>query len=225
MILLAIDTSTPVCRVAVTSGETMLSELRSDEQCQHTEGILVLIKRALAQAGCAAGDLGCIAVATGPGMFTGLRVGISTAQGLALALDKPLVGVPTLEIIARQAGSAAWICPMMDARRGQVYTCLYHRVADDLFEQSKEYVVIEADVWAARLTGTVLFAGSGALRYRRQIEQAFTGTALFGRAEDGEPRTTTLARIAAQRLPDKQCAPYLVVPQYVRPPDAKEPSR
>jgi len=225
MNILAIETSAGACSIAVACGETIRSYVHSPEKQQHTESILTLIERGLAQAGIGPGDLDVFAVATGPGLFTGLRVGISTAQGLAFALGRQLIGVSSLEIIARQAGAAALICPMMDARRGQVYTCLYRTTRAGTLVRVEPDTVIDPAVWAGRLSGTVLFTGSGAIRYHELITGACPGTVMVAPAVEGIPRASTLALIAAEgRRTGRIAPPEHVTPRYVRPPDAKEPA-
>lgn len=219
MKILAVETATRTCSVALLDGDGILGETLLYGQKHHTEKILSLIDGLLLNAGITGSQLDLIAVSTGPGSFTGLRVGLSTAQGLALSLDKPLLGVPTLEVIALQQLPAERVCPLLDARKGQVYTCLYEGGM-----QTRDAAVMPPEAWAAGLTGTLVFAGNGAVLYRESIQKAFPGTALFAPPAAGIPRASTLGGIAGARYDQAQpCAPERVVPQYVRPPDALLP--
>lgn len=129
--ILCIETATTNCSVALFDGDT-LSGLReqNDGGFSHSEKLHLFIGEVLAQAGISPRDLDGIAVSKGPGSYTGLRIGISSAKGLAYALDIPLVSVGTLEIMALAAmnrTNAHYLVPMLDARRMEVYTAVYDR--------------------------------------------------------------------------------------------------
>lgn len=224
MKILAIDTATRTCSVALLDGDNILAEALLYGQKHHSEKILSLIEGLFFNTGITGSQLDLIAVSTGPGSFTGLRVGLSTAQGLALSLDIPLLGVSTLEIIAAQLLPAARICPMLDARKGQVYTCLYESGVQGVLKKTIDDTVMPAEEWVSGLEGSVVFAGNGACLYREGIEKAFTGTALFAPAAAGIPRAATLGCIAGARAHQAQPhKPEQVTPHYVRPPDAVLP--
>jgi tRNA threonylcarbamoyladenosine biosynthesis protein TsaB len=124
MTVLGIETSTIVCSVGLVAGEsTVHRSLREDRI--HSEKLLTLVDAVLTEAGCRVGDLDGVAVARGPGSFTGLRIGVSAAKGLVLAGRAALVGVPTMEAIARGARAAGILTDggivLMDARQGEWY--------------------------------------------------------------------------------------------------------
>jgi len=221
MIILAVDTATRTCSVALLDGDSLLAESLLYGQKHHSEKILGLIEGLFLNTGITGSQLDLIAVATGPGSFTGLRVGLSTAQGLALSLDKPLLGVSTLEVIAAQLLPSERICPMIDARKGQVYTCLYECEAQGRLKKTVDDTVMRAEAWVAGLEGAIVFAGNGACLYREKIQNAFHGTALFAPAAAGIPRASTLGCIARERAHQAQHhEPERITPHYVRPPDA-----
>jgi tRNA threonylcarbamoyladenosine biosynthesis protein TsaB len=114
MKILALDTATNSCSVAATDEGKLAAELTISKNQTHSKHLMELIHSVLEIAGFGVGDLDGLAVTVGPGSFTGLRIGISTIKGLAHALDKPVVGVSTLEALARQCGQTAG-CPQ---RRG-----------------------------------------------------------------------------------------------------------
>jgi len=223
MYILAIDTATTTCSVAVTSDTTLLGEILLHEQ-HHSERIISLIDRLLTETALTRQNIDCIAVAVGPGTFTGLRVGISTAQGLGFALNRPVIGVPSLEILARQAIPAERICPMLEAGKGQVYTCLFAVTRQGILVKIIPETVIEAGTWVQTLSGTTLFTGPGALRYHERILHCYSDIALFAPAFAALPRASTLALIACERFAEhKDYLPEKVLAHYVRQPDARLP--
>ncbi len=126
MRILALETATSACTVAVVDGDDVKAELSLQVPRAHSTRLMPLIVQAIGESGIAKGDLEAIAVGTGPGSFTGLRIGLATAKGLAFALDKPCVGVPTLKAMAYGTGAQmGLVVPMLDAKRGDVYAAVY----------------------------------------------------------------------------------------------------
>jgi len=129
--ILSIETSTRVCSVAVSSGNEIVSVKETRVSNSHAEKITLLCEQALLEAGLSFSDLDAIAVSQGPGSYTGLRIGVSTAKGFCYALDIPLIAVSTLKAMAlgmlgmNQLGEKALFCPMIDARRMEVYNALF----------------------------------------------------------------------------------------------------
>lgn len=160
--LLAIETSTLAGGVALLDGDRLTGDYLLGVGVTHSERLLPAIERALSDAGWSPRDLGGLAVAIGPGSFTGLRVGISTAKGLALALDIPVAGVPTLDALALGLPfSALPVCPVLDARKAEVYACLY-RWDGQAMAREWEYLALPPDEVAARLTEPTVVLGDGA---------------------------------------------------------------
>lgn len=128
-LILNIETSTEVCSVCLSANGTLLQELESPKAFSHANELTLLIAKLMEMAGYSLKDLDAVAISSGPGSFTGLRVGIAAAKGICFALDKPLINVETLLSLAgeivRQSEEGAWICPMIDARRMEVYTTLF----------------------------------------------------------------------------------------------------
>ena len=123
MKLLALDSSGLVASVAILDGETLVAEYTLNYKKTHSQTLLPMLDEIVKMTQTELSEMDAIAVAAGPGSFTGLRIGSATAKGLGLALNKPIISVPTLEGIACNFyGTDAIICPMMDARRQQVYT-------------------------------------------------------------------------------------------------------
>ncbi len=126
MKILAMDSSGLVASVALVCDGVMVAEYTTNFKKTHSQTLLPMIDEIVQMTGISLNEIDAIAVAAGPGSFTGLRIGSSTAKGLGLALKKPIISVPTVEGIAYNLfGSNKIVCPIMDARRNQVYTGLY----------------------------------------------------------------------------------------------------
>ncbi len=133
MKILAIDSSGLVASVAVLEDRKLIAEYSTNFKKTHSQTLLPMLEEIKGMTQLDLATVDAIAVAAGPGSFTGLRIGSATAKGLGLALNKPLIGVPTLEGLAWNAfGVSGLICPMMDARRSQVYTGIYRTEGDGI---------------------------------------------------------------------------------------------
>src|SRR5436309_847811 len=133
MRVLALETSTRAGGVALVDGERLVAEYVLDISVTHSERLLAAVDRVLADARWTPRDLEGLAVSIGPGSFTGLRIGVSTVKGLGWALGLPIAAVPTLDAMAATVPWAALpVCPVLDARRGEVYASLYRRDGDGL---------------------------------------------------------------------------------------------
>ncbi len=129
MKLLALDSSGLVASVAIMEDDTLLAEYSTNYKKTHSQTLLPMLEELRRMVELDMESIDAIAVASGPGSFTGLRIGAATAKGLGLALNKPIVEVPTLEGLAyNMCGAEGFVCPLMDARRNQVYTGIYEFV-------------------------------------------------------------------------------------------------
>ena len=162
MRVLAVETSTLSGGAALLDGERVVGEYVLDVRVTHSERLMTAIDQLLTDAGWSARDLEGLAVAVGPGSFTGLRVGLSTVKGLALALSIPVVAVPTLDAMAATLPFAALpVCPVLDARKREVYASLYRW--DGLgMRREWDYLAIAPDNLARRLDEPVIVLGDGA---------------------------------------------------------------
>lgn len=162
MRVLAIETSTLAGGVALLDGERVRGEYVLDVNATHSERLMPALDRLLVDTGWRAADLQGLAVAVGPGSFTGLRIGLSAAKGLALALGIPIAAVPTLDAMAAAFPfSALPVCPVLDARKGEVYCSLY-RWAGPAMRREWEYLALTPAALAARLVEPVIVLGDGA---------------------------------------------------------------
>ena len=181
MKILAFDSSGLVASVAVLTEEQMIAEYTVNYKKTHSQTLLPMLDEVAKMTELDLHDIDAIAIAAGPGSFTGLRIGSATAKGLGLALKKPIVAVPTLEGLACNLyGCEDILCPMMDARRKQVYTGLY-TFADGQMQVLKEQTacpVEEILQQAGNFGKKVHFLGDGVPVYRSVIEEVMqkTGT-------------------------------------------------
>lgn len=231
MLVLALDTSTYVGTVCVTRAGELLAEWSAFVRASHGETLLPHVERALSLAGVQLADIGLFAVGIGPGSFTGVRIGVATAKGLALAEQKPLVGVTSLRVLAAgMPAGAGVLVPMLDAHKGEVYTAAYTR--DESGELSECVAPFHAPPSAAaqliaeRTSGRVWLAGSGLARYGTELMEPLgaRATRLPGYAD--VPRGACLAHeaeVAFRRHGPSDLA--RLEPMYLRPSDAKLPSR
>ena len=229
--ILALDTTTRGGSVAVADGDRMLAVLPGDESRTHGERLPGELARALEQAGIRRDQIDLLAVATGPGAFTGLRIGLSAIQGLAMTLNKPVVGVSALDALAEQVGTGGQaaerseagviVLPWMDAQRGDVFATLIDGTSGTTLEPptaaSPQRLL---DSWRAHLTGRdAIFIGDAAAR----------DAALIARSADGRWQTRTPTPLAPQiaRLGQRRAqhgdagSPHTLEPIYVRRPDAE----
>jgi tRNA threonylcarbamoyladenosine biosynthesis protein TsaB len=220
MLMLTIETSTPTERVAVVLDSSVLAELTETVGRGHTEKLLGAVESVLSRSSVRLRDLDAIGVSIGPGRFSGLRVGLATAKGLAAASGLPVVPVETLAALAESARPfVGLICPMLDARRGEVYGALFRlgegreRVLPDAALSSAEML---ASVRAAAEGKTVLFLGSGASISRDEILSMFSDSALFPDQEVAAPAPVAMAALISEcELPDPSEAATLE-PVYLR---------
>ena len=126
MLILAFETSAKAASVALLDGNKLLSESYQNTGMTHSQTLMVMAEDMLKQCGKTAGDVDAVAVAEGPGSFTGVRIGVAAAKGFAWGREIPCYGVSTLEAMARSLGIYdGYVCPVMDARRSQVYNALF----------------------------------------------------------------------------------------------------
>ena len=162
MRVLAVETSSLAGGVALLDGERLVAEYLLDVSVTHSERLMSAVDRVLGDARWTARDLAGLAVAVGPGSFTGLRIAVSTVKGLALALDLPIAAVPTLDAMAAALPWAALpVCPVLDARKGEVYASLY-RWDGEAMRREWDYLALAPAALAARLDEPVLVVGDGA---------------------------------------------------------------
>jgi tRNA threonylcarbamoyladenosine biosynthesis protein TsaB len=163
MRVLALETATLAGSAALLEGGQVVGQLALNIALTHSERLMAMVDQLLQDCRWETGDLEGLAVSVGPGSFTGLRVGVATAKGLALGLGLPVAAVPTLDALAGNLPFAdAPVCPVLDARKGEVYLCLYRWVGDG-FERQWEYLALAPRRAAERLAaaGPAILLGDG----------------------------------------------------------------
>jgi tRNA threonylcarbamoyladenosine biosynthesis protein TsaB len=208
MIVLGLDTCLSACSVAVIDGDRVLAHASEDMTRGHQERLAPMAERVMAEAGLSFDRLDRIAVTVGPGSFTGLRVGVAFAKGLATALGLPAVGVGTLEALA--ASEAGLVFAVIDARRDQIYV--------QAFEEGRPLMapdVLPLEIAAARLAELALGRPSTLIGSGARLMAPAAPRARVVEAEGADARH--VAWLAAAR------APAPLRPLYLRAPDAKLP--
>ena len=161
MRILAVETATLAGSAALLEGGQVIGETLLDIAVTHSERLMAMVDRLLRDCGWDVEKIDGLAVSIGPGSFTGLRVGIATVKGLALTLGLPVVPVPTLDALACNLPFAdATVCPLLDARKGEVYCSLY-RWREDRMERQCDYLALPPQMAAERLTPPVIVIGDG----------------------------------------------------------------
>lgn len=168
-LILSIETSTTVCSVALTrEGDTLATQKLFLEK-SHSTLLTVVIQSLLDHTEVQKEDLSAIAVSKGPGSYTGLRIGVSTAKGLCYALDKPLIGINTLHAMAQEVSQYrtdnGLLCPMLDARRMEVYTALYDAELNEI-DKTKALILDESSFEETLSQNNVLFFGNGSDKFQ-----------------------------------------------------------
>ena len=174
MTILLLETATAVCSAVLERNGEVLAECRSDAANAHSSQLSVFINTLSQQTGVSPKDFDAVCVSCGPGSYTGLRIGVSTAKGICYALEKPLLAVPTLESMAAQYFAEhpeykGLVCPMIDARRMECYTAIF-RLDNNLFPQAVKPVsadIVEQGIYDTYLEShEVTFIGDGAEKTR-----------------------------------------------------------
>jgi tRNA threonylcarbamoyladenosine biosynthesis protein TsaB len=224
--VLAVETSTLTGATALVEEDTVLAECRQSLAVTHSERLLPAIDHVLRAAGCTLADVDGLGVALGPGSFTGLRIGLSTMKSLAFAARKPLWGVPTLDALAWSVPFAAYpVCPILDAKKGEVYTALYRTDAghlDRLWEDRAQAPEALAAALARDVAGPVVFLGDGVAPFGALFRAALGDRARFAPAAQRLPSAVTVAELAHAALARGESAdPAALVPRYLRRSEAE----
>jgi tRNA threonylcarbamoyladenosine biosynthesis protein TsaB len=223
MLILAIDTATPQVGVAIGGHEGVIASAHTVAGRRHAENLAPQIDFVRQRAGIDLSELGAIALDTGPGLFTGLRVGVATAKAMAHALQIPMIGVSSLDLLAFPVRfTNRLIAAVIDARRAEVFHALYRQVPGGVQRVSEPTVAPPEDL-ASELQAQadeVLLVGGGALRYRELFEDGQPVELV----EQGlsYPTATSLVQLAHARALREEFVPHWEIePVYLRQPDAE----
>jgi tRNA threonylcarbamoyladenosine biosynthesis protein TsaB len=208
MKLLVLDSSGLVASVALMEDDRLIAEYTTGNKLTHSQTLLPMLSEVISRTSFDMESIDAIAVAMGPGSFTGLRIGAATAKGLGLALNKPIVPVPTVDGLAYQLfGASNIICPMMDARRKQVYTGFYRfngahmEVLKKQCAQSVEDTLCQLKEYKE----PVIFLGDGVPVYADEIKEAMGDRAIFAPAHANRQRAAAVGALAEVYLAQGIC--------------------
>ena len=242
MKILAIETSTMLGGIAICDDSAgMVAESRLNVKSTHSERLMTEIDHILKQSALSISDIDAFAVAIGPGSFTGLRIGLSTAKGLSYATGKPIVTVPTLEAFAWNFPFSRYpVCPLLDARRKEVYAALFRWEVDGFVRVVDETAIgikvllkeinmcippsprFDKGDEGGSLQEAVIFTGEGALSYRDEIIGEMEGHALFAPPEKMVPSPANVASLGMKKaLRGEFSEPVSLVPWYLRKSEAE----
>ncbi len=222
MNILALDTSGPVAGAAILKNSEAVYEAMAVNRFTHSVSLMPMVEEGFARTGLAISDIDLFAVTAGPGSFTGVRIGVSTVKGMAHGANKPCIGINALEALA--AGIPFFdgvVCPIQDARAGQVYGAAFKagmppkRLMADEALKLPDYLDK-----LMTLSGPFLFVGDGVLIHRGMIEAALHDKALFAPAHARFLRPLSVALLADHCK--EQAVDYLMLmPYYLRAPQAE----
>jgi tRNA threonylcarbamoyladenosine biosynthesis protein TsaB len=241
MIVLGIDTSTSFGNIGLVEGQNTLCEYSLNRKMSHSERVLKSIDRVLEDSGFSIGEVDGFAVCIGPGSFTGLRIGVSAVKGLAFATGKPVAGVSSLDALAQNVRYSPYlICPLLDARKGEVYTALYRNIGEEeLVKLVPEMAIKPVDLLKG-IREKALFLGNGVDPYGSLIRRELGNMAHIADHPFNFVHGAVVAQLGRHQLERGQ---YLdlegFIPQYLRkseaelkwqekwgnPPDSKRSSR
>ncbi|MEG1433202.1 MULTISPECIES: tRNA (adenosine(37)-N6)-threonylcarbamoyltransferase complex dimerization subunit type 1 TsaB [Eubacterium] len=225
MRLLMVDTATIVASAAVIEEEKLVGEVIINHQKKHSEKLLPAIDHLLMDAGLDISEIDAFGIVCGPGSFTGLRIGMATVKGFAQALNKPVVGVSTLEALAYNLPCAQGIiCPILDAQRDQVYTGVYQFI-DGCFETLLPDTVLSIEALIRHLSettdGPIHVLGDGVPKYFETMSEELDVYKALPYVRMN--RASSAAWLALEKLQNGQMQDYKTIePMYIRPSYAEE---
>ena len=216
---LAIDTSTDTASLALVHDDGVLAELTWRCGRNHSTQLLPHLSHLLNQAGLSLQSVGCIIVAKGPGSYNGLRVGMSTAKGLAASLDIPIIGVSTLEAEAYQhAERGLPVCPILNAGRGEIVTAVYQKKSGSWLQLIAEYLTT-VDALCSEITGKTVFCGDFAPEIATELNQRLKQNVVMPSPVSGLRRAGFLVELGLERFRVGDCDDLSTLqPLYLRAP-------
>ncbi|ATW25570.1 tRNA (adenosine(37)-N6)-threonylcarbamoyltransferase complex dimerization subunit type 1 TsaB [Candidatus Formimonas warabiya] len=225
MKILAIDTATKVAGIAIVDENGVLAESWLNTGKTHSQRLLPMLEGMLSNADISWEEIHGFAVTVGPGSFTGLRIGLATVKGLAQVLDKPFVGIVSLDALAHNITMVpGLICPMLDARKNEVYTALYRDDAGSILRLSPyravaPHLLLEE---LSRLNERVTFLGDAVAVYRDLIEKSLPNKAFFAPPTRNLLRASEVAFLGLNKLQQgEKTNIHDVKPFYLRPSEAE----
>jgi len=227
MRILSIETSSQNFSLAVSEDTRILTEYNTRREKFLSSSIISAIQGLLRKSQLSLQEFDGFAVGLGPGSFTSLRVGLATLKGLAFVTPKPVVGIPSLDVLARNApeGLRGQVCTLSDAKRGLVYACLYRREGDQ-WKRESDYLLIGIEELLRKTTPQSFFIGDGIGVFQKQLSGLFATEDLarphLANEKDWYPRARNLALLAYARFIKKEFDSVdRLTPLYLYPEDCQ----
>ncbi|MBT3181820.1 MAG: tRNA (adenosine(37)-N6)-threonylcarbamoyltransferase complex dimerization subunit type 1 TsaB [Deltaproteobacteria bacterium] len=226
MKILSIDTTSMRGSFALSEGESCISQIQQSKPDTHSAKLLETIDTLFQQSNWKLKDIEGVAVAVGPGSFTGLRIGLATAKGIALSLGIPIVGVSSLKSLSINGSDAEKsILTLIDARRGELYAALWKRDGKKISIPTMDECVLSPEklVEEVKSIGTTCYAvGDGALEYHKFLEDELGDTIRIAQGNEVLPMAHNLALVALAKFESHEGDDLtMLVPNYVRQSDAE----
>ena len=202
MRLLGIETTTSLNSIGIISGENILAEMSFSCGDRLSKRLMPAIDDLLGKSSLQVKDIQGVGVTRGPGFFTGVRMGLSVAKGLALGVGIPAVGLSTLEVLAHNiyAHSSYQVCSVLLSRKGEIYTALYKPDSRGGLARIKDECCCSLEELLAQIDSPTIFLGEGALKYKQEIERSKGKVAYFPPLSLNSPRAATVAFLARKRI-------------------------
>jgi tRNA threonylcarbamoyladenosine biosynthesis protein TsaB len=225
-VILAIDTATPATSLALTRGTRrdgeVLASLGLSSNVTHSRRLLASIDWLMAEVEVGWSDIDALGVSLGPGSFTGLRIGMATAKGLAMASGLGLIGVSTLDALAAKCVTKRLICSVLDARKKEVYTAFYRTGVSGTVERVSEIVAVSPQDLAIQISEPVVMIGDGAVEYKELFQEMLGENLEIVAAHLNEPSATSLGMLSGEQFIHGLGLDIdTAVPLYVRSSDAE----
>lgn len=223
MKVLGIDTSTSCGSVGLVDDGEVIADYLLNISVTHSERLLGAIELVLKEARCHIENIDGWAIALGPGSFTGLRIGVSTVKGLALATGKPAVGISTLDVLAFQIPTTPHlICPILDARKQEVYTAFYRFEKENTLKRLSPYQTLRPKDLAKNIKEPTIFLGDGVKTYKNFLKNSLSSLAIFSPACLHFSHGSMVAGLGSDLLREgKSLDLSTLVPIYIRPSEAE----
>lgn len=223
MKILAIETATVAGSIAIVDDAAgLIGEVRVDVKIVHAERLMPSIQWLLNASNVLIKEIDAFAVSIGPGSFTGLRIGLSTVKGFSYAAKKPLIPVRTLDAFARTLPFCShMICPVLDARKNEVYAALYKWEENNCVKVMPE-TALSPEELVKRIDEPVVFMGDGIKKYRELIDAGLKENAIYAPSSKMSPSASTVAEIAIETINQEiHTDPVSLVPFYIRKSEAE----
>ncbi len=225
-LILSVDTATTASSVSITAGDVYSGEciasLILNSKITHSRRLLTCIEWLLSESDISIHDIDGVAVGLGPGSFTGLRIAMATVKGIALAAEKPLLGISTLDALALNCSGSSRVCAVIDARKKEVYTAYFQRDSSGVVRRKGEIRAIAPEQLAAEIEEPVLLVGDGVFTYGELFQKRVEGLLTIAPLPLHYPMASAIGFLCAEKLAAGDLLDLeTAAPLYVRASDAE----